>query len=74
FNKYVGMGLKKYSQIANVNHLIQNIADKKLLDLTHDYDYYDQAHLNHVFKEICETTPHNYIQNLSDFYNELYKF
>ena len=74
FNKYIGMGIKKYSQIVRMNHLIQEIIDKDLIDLTYDYEYFDQAHLNHVFKNICETTPNNYIENMSDFYNELYKF
>ena len=50
------------------------INKKKLIDLTFDYEYFDQAHFNHVFKEICQTTPTHYLQNLSDFYNELYKF
>lgn len=50
------------------------MSKKKLIDLTFDYEYFDQAHFNHVFKEICQTTPTHYLQNLSDFYNELYKF
>lgn len=74
FHHYVGMSMKKYSQIVNINHLIQDISEKKLLDLTYDYAYFDQAHFNHVFKQICETTPTHYLENLSDFYNELYKF
>lgn len=74
FYKYVGMSVKKFTKIVNVNHLIQDICSKKLLDLTFDYHYFDQAHFNHVFKEVCETTPTHYLKNLSDFYNELYKF
>lgn len=74
FNRYIGMGVKKYSKIVNINHLIQNISQKDLLDLTYDYDYFDQSHFNHVFKEICEVTPKNYIERLPEFYNELYKF
>ena len=74
FNRYVGMGIKKYSKIANVNHLLQHLSKQELMDISFDYDYFDQAHFNHVFKEICETTPTHYLKNLSDFYNELYKF
>ena len=74
FHQYIGMGIKKYSRIVNVNHLIQEINQKNLLDLTYEYDYFDQSHFNHVFKQICETTPTHYLQNMSDFYNELYKF
>ena len=50
------------------------INKKKLIDLTFDYEFFDQAHFNLVFKEICLTPPTHYLQNLSDFYNELYKF
>lgn len=74
FHKYIGMSVKKFTKIVNINHLIQDMSHKKLIDLTFDYQYFDQAHFNHVFKEICETTPTHYLQNLSDFYNELYKF
>lgn len=74
FHKYVGMSMKKFIKIVNINHIIQDICDKKLIDLTFDYEYFDQAHFNHVFKEVCETSPTHYLENLSDFYNELYKF
>lgn len=74
FHKYVGMSMKKFTKIVNINHLIQEMSDKKLIDLTYDYEYFDQPHFNHVFKEICETTPSHYLENMSDFYNELYKF
>lgn len=74
FNRYVGMGLKKYSKIASVNHVIQDLSKRELLDLSLDYDYFDQAHFNHVFKQICGTSPTQYLSNLSDFYNELFKF
>ncbi|MEG0276711.1 MAG: helix-turn-helix domain-containing protein [Coprobacillus sp.] len=74
FNRYVGMGVKKYSKYVNVNHLIKELIEKDLLDLTFDYHYFDQSHFNHTFKEVCQTTPTHYIENLSDFYNELYKF
>lgn len=74
FNKYIGMSVKKFSKIVTINHLIQDMNHKNLMDITFDYAYFDQAHFNHVFKEICETTPTEYIKNLSDFYNEIYKF
>lgn len=74
FNQYVGMGVKKYAKIANINHVINRLTEKSLCSLSYDYEYFDQAHFNHVFKEICEATPSHYIKNISDFYNELFKF
>ncbi len=73
-NKYLGMGIKRYAKICNVNRLIKDMQKKRFIDLTFEYDYFDQAHFNHVFKEVCQTTPKEYITNLSTFYNELYKF
>lgn len=74
FNKYVGMGIKKFTKIATMNHVLQELQESNLLDVALDYEYFDQSHFNHVFKEICKTTPTRYIENLSDFYNEIYKF
>lgn len=74
FNKYVGMGIKKFTKIATMNHVLQELQDSNLLDVALAYEYFDQSHFNHVFKEICKTTPTSYIENLSDFYNEIYKF
>ena len=73
-NKYLGMGFKCYYKICNVNHLIKEMHKKKLIDLTFEYDYFDQAHFNHVFRDVCETTPKDFKMNMSSYYNEMYKF
>lgn len=74
FNQYIGMGMKKFTKIATMNHILQELEDANLLDVALSYEFFDQPHFNHVFKEICKTTPTCYIENLSDFYNEIYKF
>lgn len=74
FNKYVGIGVKKYSKIVRMNHLIEQFNSNNLTELASTFEYFDQAHFNHVFKEVCGKSPTKYIQNLSDFYNEFYKF
>lgn len=73
-NRYIGMGIKRYMKICNINHIIKDMQKKKLIDLTFEYDYFDQAHFNHVFKDVCQMSPKEYITNLSSFYNEMYKF
>lgn len=73
-NRYIGMGIKRYMKICNINHIIKDMRNKKLIDLTFEYDYFDQAHFNHVFKDVCQMSPKEYITNLSSFYNEMYKF
>ena len=36
--------------------------------------YYDQAHFIHDFKAIVGVSPKAYLENMSSFYNENYKF
>ncbi len=74
FNRYVGLGVKKYSKIVRLNHVLEEFNSNNLTQLASDYEYFDQAHFNHVFKEICGKSPSHYIENMSDFYNEIYKF
>lgn len=73
-NQYVGMGMKKYAKFVSVNQLMHDLVHRKLIDITYDYRYFDQAHFSHAFKDVCGITPKKYIENLSEFYNELYKF
>lgn len=74
FNRYVGLGVKKYSKIVRLNHVLEEFNSNNLTQLASDYEYFDQAHFNHVFREICGKSPSRYIENMSDFYNEIYKF
>ncbi|MFV0394921.1 MAG: helix-turn-helix domain-containing protein [Coprobacillaceae bacterium] len=74
FKKYIGISGTAYKKIMNLNRLLPTLDDTSLTDIAHQNEYFDQAHFNHVFKEICKATPTKYIHNLSEFYNEIYKF
>lgn len=77
FNKCIGMGMKKYSTILKVNKGIEIIKANKNINLTNLSSYlgfYDQAHFIHSFKKVCAITPTQYIKNMSDFYNETFKY
>lgn len=74
FHTYVGLSSKEYSKVVRINYLLKNISDKDMLSLAMQGGYFDQAHFNKVFKQITKTTPTKYLSNLSDFYNEVYKF
>lgn len=74
FRKYIGITYATYKKIMNINKLLPTIIDTSLTDIAHKHEYFDQAHFNHAFKQICNTSPKKYIHNLSDFYNEVYKF
>ncbi|MEG0661171.1 MAG: helix-turn-helix transcriptional regulator [Anaerorhabdus sp.] len=74
FNRYVGLGVKKYSKIVHLNKAIEEFNSIKFTQIANNHEYFDQAHFNHVFKEICGKSPSHYLENMSDFYNEIYKF
>lgn len=74
FNRYVGMSVKKFSKIVRINHVIEEFNQNNFTQLASSHNYFDQAHFNHAFKEICGKSPSHYLENMSDFYNEIYKF
>lgn len=76
FNARVGMGVKKFSRLLRVNGAIQRMStgEGSLTDLAQDSGFYDQPHFIRDFKEVCGTTPRQYLLNMSGFYNETLKF
>jgi len=75
FHNNLGMSVKNYICIQRINKAIQLFSShKSLTEIAHICGYYDQAHFNHDFKSICQISPTKYIKQLSNFYNESYKF
>lgn len=72
----LGLTLKQYLRLLRVNKAVQHIkaAQIPLTELAQQLGYYDQAHFNHDFKRVCGSTPTQYRQKMSDFYNEEFKF
>lgn len=76
FNNSLGMSVKSYLRLLRINLALQEIQNNKIpfATLAQDIGYYDQSHFINDFKSICGVNPTTYIKNLSDFYNEKYKF
>lgn len=74
FYNYIGLSGKDYAKVVRFNCLLKNINNEDMISLAMKGGYFDQAHFNKVFKQITKTTPTKYLMNLSDFYNEVYKF
>jgi AraC-like DNA-binding protein len=76
FNDYIGINAKTFSSIIRINHVLQKINDKNRLPqgIAQTSGFYDQAHFIHTFKSICGETPKRFLENMSEFYNESFKF
>lgn len=72
----LGMSVKSYVKLLRVNLAVTALRDESipLTTLSQQLGYYDQAHFNHNFNEIIGMSPSDYRNQMSDFYNELYKF
>ena len=75
FTKHIGVSPKLFSRIVRINHVLHLLQDgnANLTDIATQAGYFDQSHFIHDFKHICGSTPQQYIQNMSDFYNDTYK-
>jgi len=75
----LGLSLQQYLRLQRINRalsVLENPADSFffLIALAQSLGYYDQSHFIHDFKSVCGITPTGYLQNMSDFYKETYKF
>ncbi len=77
FNEYIGINAKMFLRLVRVNHsinLFKKINYKSCLNIAQTLDYFDQAHFIHDFKQICGVSPNSFLKNMSDFYNEPFKY
>ncbi len=77
FNQYVGIGAKMFLRIARVNNSINMLKSdhyKSCLNTAQILGYFDQSHFVHDFKQICGVSPKKFFKNMSDFYNEPFKY
>lgn len=75
FLQYVGISPKVFSRIVRVNYTLRLLQNNptQLIDTAIQAGFFDQPHFNHDFKMICGISPKEYIQNMSLFYNDLFK-
>lgn len=76
FREHVGLSAKTFARVLRVNLLLSRVRERggPLTLTAQEAGFYDQAHFIHDFSRICGVTPSGYLQNLSDFYNETFKF
>lgn len=76
FGETVGMNVKTFARLVRVNGAIRLLrqGSGSLAALAQEAGFYDQSHFIHDFSHICGVAPGAYLQNLSAFYNEIFKF
>jgi AraC-like DNA-binding protein len=74
FKKHLNCNTKVYLDIAqfrkSFNHYSNHNEKYKLIDLTHEFDYYDQAALTKLFKKITGVNPKELFKNTQKFGDE----
>lgn len=72
----IGTGVKTYQRLIRVNQAMDFMHDSSLslTQIAYLSGYYDQSHFIHDFKQVCGVTPGIYRKQMSDFYNETFKF
>lgn len=75
FMLHVGTSPKTFARVVRVNYAlrIMQAQPSGFADIAAQAGYYDQPHLVHEFQTICGTTPWQYKQNMSVYYNDLFK-
>ena len=75
FRLHFGMGVKTCARLSRINAAIRLMgASHSLASLAQETGFYDQAHFDRDFHEICGVSPRTFLQNKSDFYKEPFKF
>lgn len=76
FNLYLGMSIKTFSRLVRINksfHLLHDTTNT-LATICEKLGYYDVSHFVKDFKIVCNITPQDFRNNMSDFYSEIAKF
>lgn len=76
-NEYIGINIKTFLRISRVNYSINMLKKaeyKSYINTAQILGYFDQSHFIHDFKQICGISPKEFFKNMSDFYNEIFKY
>lgn len=77
FEKNIGLNVKLFERLTRINKAVKaykNSAKQNSTDIAYQLGFFDQSHLIRDFNDFCSTTPNNFIKNMSDFYNEPFKY
>lgn len=77
FEKNIGLNVKLFERLTRINKAVKiykNNAKQNSTNIAHQSGFFDQSHFIRDFNELCGTTPNNFVKNMSDFYNEPFKY
>lgn len=76
FDQCLGMSTKSFSRLVRINKAIRLLRNPRhsITYACNVTGFYDLPHFIHDFKTVCELTPQEYRNNMSDFYSEIAKF
>ena len=77
FEKNIGLNVKLFERLTRINKAVKiyrNNVKQNSTDIAQQSGFFDQSHFIHDFNELCGTTPNNFLKNMSDFYNEPFKY
>ncbi|RRB07424.1 helix-turn-helix domain-containing protein [Larkinella rosea] len=63
FKKHIGISPVRFLHLRLFNNIVSDLArnpHQSLTELAHHHHFYDQAHLNHLFKSLANLTPGEY--------------
>lgn len=74
FLNYIGTTPKTFSRIVRISYVLHLLQSNPahIADIAMQAGFFDQPHLIHDFKTICGSTPQEYKQNMSIFYNDYF--
>jgi AraC-like DNA-binding protein len=67
FKKYIGISPGRFLHLRLLNNIVTDLAQnpqQSLTELAHFHRFFDQAHLNHLFKSLTDMTPGEYRQQV----------
>ncbi len=77
FERHIGMTPKQFARLVRINHVInfyQRAASAPASIVAQHLGFFDESHLIRDFKTFCAVTPNQFLKNMSNFYNEPFKY
>ena len=77
FERHIGMNVKQFARLVRINKTVDLYKTKSYSaskEVAQALGFFDESHLIRDFKELCGTTPNAFLKNMSNFYNEPFKY
>jgi len=77
FERHIGMNAKQFTRLVRINKAVDLYKTGLYAtssEVAQALGFFDESHLIRDFKELCNTTPNVFLKNMSNFYNEPFKY